>query len=210
MLTISIITLFPDFIEQLNHYSIVRQAILKKKLQLHIINLRAYGIGHGQQVDDYQYGGGGGMVLISTVVINAIEMTKKKYGGRVIMLTPKGQLLTQPSLNKILLAKPTALILLCGHYEGFDQRIYQYVDAQISIGDYVLSGGEIPAMVLVDAIARQLPGVINAQSLLHESFDDYHQQQLLLDYPVYTRPLFFRYQAIPPVLLSGDHQAITC
>lgn len=180
--------------------SIIKRAIEDNKIEINTYNIRDYSLYKNKQVDDYQYGGGAGMVLMCEPIFNAIESLKCE-NTKVIMLTPTGSVFKQESAKRI--SKEKHIILLCGHYEGFDERIKTIVDEEISIGDYILTGGEIPAMVITDAVVRLVDGVINKDSLESESFNDN-----LLDYPVYTKPYEFRGMKVPDVLLSGHHANI--
>lgn len=197
---IDILTLFPSMFEGFINESIIKRAIDKEKVQINIHNIRDYSPFSNKQVDDYQFGGGSGMVLMCEPIFNAIEAIKKE-DSIVIMLTPSGKVYKQSEAVK--LKEYKHLILLCGHYEGFDERIKTIVDMEYSIGDYVLTGGELPAMVITDSIVRLIDGVITDGSLESESFNDN-----LLDYPVYTRPAVFRGMKVPDVLLSGHHENI--
>lgn len=197
---IDILTLFPSMFEGFINESIIKRAIDKEKVQINIHNIRDYSPFSNKQVDDYQFGGGSGMVLMCEPIFNAIEAIKKE-DSIVIMLTPSGKVYKQSEAVK--LKEYKHLILLCGHYEGFDERIKTIVDMEYSIGDYVLTGGELPAMVITDSIVRLIEGVITDGSLESESFTDN-----LLDYPVYTRPAVFRGMKVPDVLLSGHHKNI--
>ena len=197
---IDILTLFPSMFEGFINESIIKRAIDKVKVQINIHNIRDYSPFSNRQVDDYQFGGGSGMVLMCEPIFNAIEAIKKE-DSIVIMLTPSGKVYKQSEAVK--LKEYKHLILLCGHYEGFDERIKTIVDMEYSIGDYVLTGGELPAMVITDSIVRLIDGVITDGSLESESFTDN-----LLDYPVYTRPAVFRGMKVPDVLLSGHHENI--
>lgn len=197
---IDILTLFPSMFEGFINESIIKRAIDKEKVQINIHNIRDYSPFSNKQVDDYQFGGGSGMVLMCEPIFNAIEAIKKA-DSIVIMLTPSGKVYKQSEAVK--LKEYKHLILLCGHYEGFDERIKTIVDMEYSIGDYVLTGGELPAMVITDSIVRLIKGVITDGSLESESFTDN-----LLDYPVYTRPAVFRGMKVPDVLLSGHHENI--
>lgn len=197
---IDILTLFPSMFEGFINESIIKRAIDKEKVQINIHNIRDYSPFSNKQVDDYQFGGGSGMVLMCEPIFNAIEAIKKE-NSIVIMLTPSGKVYKQSEAVKLKEFKH--LILLCGHYEGFDERIKTIVDMEYSIGDYVLTGGELPAMVITDSIVRLIDGVITDGSLESESFTDN-----LLDYPVYTRPAVFRGMKVPDVLLSGHHENI--
>lgn len=195
-----IITLFPSMFDGFVNESIIKRAINNKLVEINVHNLRDYSPYKNGQVDDYQFGGGPGMVLMCEPVFNAVESLKKD-NTKVIMLTPSGEVFTQKIAKS--LSNLEHIILLCGHYEGFDERIKTIVDMELSIGDYVLTGGEIPSMVICDSITRLIPGVINIDSLNTESFNDG-----LLDYPVYTRPEVFRNMSVPQVLLSGHHANI--
>ncbi len=197
---ISILTLFPNFFDNFLNESIVKRAIEKNKVNIEIINFRKYSKRQNNQVDDTPYGGGAGMVLMCQPIMDCIEDIKTEKSV-VIMLTPDGKVYNQ-SIAKDLLNKEH-IILLCGHYEGFDERIKSVVDLEISIGDFILTGGEIPAMVIADSVVRLIDGVINKESLQDESFEDN-----LLDYPVYTKPADFKGLKVPEVLLSGDHAKI--
>jgi len=197
---ISILTLFPNMFEGFLKESIIKRAIEKKLIDIEIINFRDYSKYNNSQVDDTPYGGGAGMVLMCQPIFDCIENIKTE-DSIVIMMTPDGKTYNQ-SIAKQLTNKKH-IILLCGHYEGFDERIKTIVDMEISIGDFILTGGEIPAMVITDSITRLLNGVINKESLINESFEDD-----LLDYPVYTKPSSFRGLEVPEILLSGNHKLI--
>ena len=197
---IDILTLFPSMFEGFINESIIKRAIDKEKVQINIHNIRDYSPFSNRQVDDYQFGGGSGMVLMCEPIFNAIEAIKKE-DSIVIMLTPSGKVYKQNEAVK--LKEYKHIILLCGHYEGFDERIKTIVDMEYSIGDYVLTGGELPAMVISDSIIRLIEGVINKESLISESFEDD-----MFDYPVYTKPANFRGIKVPEVLLSGNHAKI--
>lgn len=197
---IDILTLFPEMFSQVFEESILKRAQEKGKVEIRVINFRDFSIDPHQKVDDTPYGGGHGMVLACQPIFDCIESLKTE-DTKVIMLTPDG-ILYKESLAYTL-AKEKHLILLCGHYEGFDERIRSLCDYEISIGDYVLTGGELPAMVLADSIIRLLPGVIEEESHLQDSFNDG-----LLDYPSYTKPRVFRGMEVPPVLISGNHKKI--
>ena len=194
---IDILTLFPQMFTGFLNESIVKRAINSQKLKVNCINFREYSQLSNQQVDDTPYGGGGGMVLRCEPLVEAILDLKKE----VILMCPQGKIYNEKKALELKDAKH--LIIVCGHYEGFDERIRSFVDEEISIGDYILTGGEIPAMVLVDSVARLLPGVIKEQSYINDSF-----MNGLLDYPVYTKPKIYRGLKVPDVLLSGDHEKI--
>ncbi len=198
---IDILTLFPEmFISPLNA-SILKRAREKGLAEVNTINIRAYALDRHKQVDDYPYGGGSGMVLKPDVVGRAID-DYKRAGTHVIYMSPQGQVLNQAKV--IDLSKKNHLLILCGHYEGVDDRILAEIDEEISMGDYILTGGEIPAMALVDATVRLLPGVLGSEkSVEEESFNN-----ALLEYPHYTRPLEYKGRKVPEVLTSGHHEKI--
>ena len=198
---IDILSLFPDMFNGVFTESIIKRAIKDKKENIEIHNFRDYTTDPHNKVDDTPYGGGCGMVLMAQPIFDCVESLKKEE-SKVILLTPSGI----PYKQKIAydLSKEKHLIIICGHYEGFDERIRALADLEISIGDYVLTGGEIPAMVLVDSITRLLPGVIKERSHLEDSFNDNY----LLDYPTYTKPRIYKGMEVPEVLLSGDHKKI--
>ena len=180
--------------------SIIKRAIEKKLVTIKVHNIRDYSPFKNKQVDDYQYGGGAGMVLMCEPIFAAIEDLKKE-DTLVLMMSPSGKKFKEQTAKEY--ASKKHIILLCGHYEGFDERIKTIVDEEISIGEFVLTGGEIPAMAITDAITRLIPGVINEESLQSETFTDD-----LVDYPVYTKPANFRGMEVPSVLLSGHHANI--
>lgn len=197
---IDILTLFPEMFSKVFEESILKRAQEKGMAEIRIINFRDYSKDPHQKVDDTPYGGGCGMVLSCQPIFDCIESIRTK-DSKVIMLTPDGILYKQSLAYS--LSKEKHLILLCGHYEGFDERIRSICDYEISIGDYVLTGGEYPAMILADSIIRLLPGVIEEESHLQDSFNNQ-----LLDYPSYTKPRNFRGMEVPEVLVSGDHKKI--
>lgn len=201
---IDIITLFPDMFAGPFAMSMLLKAQQKGLVEIKLIDLRQYGLGPRRTVDDTPYGGGDGMVLKPEPVVAAVETAKKDNpGAKVILLSPQGELFKQARAGELAVAP--GLILVAGHYEGFDERILDYVDLELSVGDYVLTGGELPAMVVVDAVVRLLPGVLGGEgSAERESFSD----PALLDYPHYTRPVKFRGQKVPDVLQQGNHAAI--
>lgn len=200
---IDIITLFPDMFKGPFDMSMLWKAQDRKLVEIKLHDLREFGLGPRRQVDDIPYGGGPGMVLKPEPLFYAIETAKKTSpGAKVVILTPSGQPYKQSTAEQF--AKLDGLILVCGHYEGFDERVMSLADYQISIGDYVLTGGELAAMVLVDSVVRLLPGVLGSdESSVDETFCDG-----LLEYPQYTRPEEFRGQTVPDVLLSGHHGEI--
>ncbi|MCK5578024.1 MAG: tRNA (guanosine(37)-N1)-methyltransferase TrmD [Planctomycetes bacterium] len=204
---IDVITLFPQMFQGFLMESIIHRAQKAKLVRINLHNLRDYTLNKHRKVDDRPYGGGPGMVLSPEPIFRAVEhLEKNKRRSHKILLTPQGKRFTQTKAKK--LSQEKRLILLCGHYEGFDERVRQGFDwDEISIGDYVLTGGELPAMVVLDAIIRLRPGVLgNPTSLKDESFSIKGKQ---LDYPQYTRPPKFRELTVPDVLLSGHHQAIS-
>lgn len=203
-LRIDIITVLPELLQSPLTHSIMKRAQDKGLLQVHVHNLRKWAVNEYGQVDDYQYGGGAGMVMLCEPLVNAIEtLQKDRTYDEIIYLTPDGETLNQKVANRLSLYQN--LLLICGHYKGIDERVrQQYITREISIGDYVLSGGELAAAVLVDAIGRLLPGVLNDEtSALTDSFQDG-----LLAPPVYTRPADFRGWKVPDVLLSGDPKKV--
>ena len=202
-----VITLFPEIVNSLENYSIVGRAVRNKKIKLDLINLRDFGIGKHKQVDDKPFGGGAGMLLRIDVLSKAIKSAKKPRvkSRKVILLSPEGEKFTQKKAEKYSHLKE--LVLVCGHYEGFDERIKNYVDEVISVGDYVLTGGEIPAMTIVDSVSRLIPGVINPKSLESESFSPAFEFEN--EFPQYTRPEEFEGRKAPNILLSGDHKKIS-
>ena len=197
---IDILTLFPNMFTGFINESIIKRAMNNNLVEINVHNIRDYSPFKNKQVDDYPFGGGPGMVLMCEPIFRGVEDLRKE-NTKVIMLTPSGEVFNQKVATR--LSKFEHIILLCGHYEGFDERIKTIVDMEISIGDYILTGGEIPAMAITDTIVRLIPGVINNESLDSESFNDN-----LLDYPVYTRPEVFRDMKVPEVLLSGHHANI--
>ncbi len=197
---IDILTLFPKMFEGFVNESIIKRAIEKKAVEIHIINFREFSKLNNSQVDDTPYGGGSGMVLMVEPIVEAIESVKQE-NSKVILLTPQGSPYKQEKAKE--LKEEKHLILVCGHYEGFDERIRSFVDEEVSIGDYILTGGEIPAMAICDSVIRLIDGVIKKESYEEESFTNN-----LLDYPTYTKPREFRGLQVPDVLLSGDHEKI--
>ena len=197
---IDVLTLFPEMFDSIFSKSIIKRAIDLEKVIINIYNIRDYSKDPHKKVDDTPYGGGAGMVLMCEPIFNALDELRNK-DSLVIMLTPGGRKFKQDLAFE--LSKHKHIILLCGHYEGFDERIKTIVDMEISIGDFILTGGEVPAMAITDAVVRLIDGVINKESLESESFNDG-----LLDYPVYTKPAEFRGLKVPEVLLSGHHANI--
>ena len=196
-----ILTLFPEMFDILKQ-SIIGRAIEKNLVEINLINIRDFSLDKHKKVDDTPYGGGAGMVMMPDVVYRAYLSIKDRENAKVIYLSPKGKTLNQKKVEA--LSKEEHIILLCGHYEGIDQRVLdEIVDEEISIGDYVLTGGEIPAMVLVDSVSRYIEGVLKDESIKEESFSNG-----LLEYPQYTRPEVFLEKKVPEVLLSGHHENI--
>lgn len=201
---IDILTVIPELLESPFQHSIMKRAQEKGLLTVKIHQLRKWAVNEYGMVDDYQYGGGAGMVMMCEPLTKAIEeLSKERKYDEIIFLTPDGETLNQKIANTLSLKEN--LLLICGHYKGIDERIREnFVTKEISIGDYVLSGGELPAAILVDAIGRLLPGVLNDEtSALTDSFQDN-----LLAPPVYTRPVDFRGWKVPDILMSGDHKKI--
>jgi tRNA (guanine37-N1)-methyltransferase len=200
-----ILTIFPNCFESYFNESIIKKAREKKKVTINIINFREYSKNKHRCVDDAPYGGGSGMVLTPEPLANCLDdsIKKSKIKPYIIYLSAQGKLYNQKIAKNF--SRKKHIVLICGHYEGIDERIIEeYVDCEISIGDYVLTGGEIPAMILVDSITRLIKGVLgNSESLISESFEDN-----LLDYPQYTRPQIFHKRRVPKVLLSGNHKEI--
>lgn len=199
-MTIDILTLFPEMFEGFINTSIIKRAIEKEILRVNLINFRDYSPLNNKQVDDTPYGGGAGMILRCEPIFECLDSidTEDAY---IILLSPEGTKYKQDVAKR--LSNYKHLIIICGHYEGFDERIKTRVDEVISIGDYILTGGEIPAMAITDSIARLLPDVITKASLDDESFNDN-----LLDYPTYTKPAEYRGLKVPDVLISGNHKLI--
>lgn len=200
---IVVITLFPEMFAPVLGSSMMWKAQKDKLVKFKIVDLRKYGIGPRKQVDDTPYGGGAGMVLKPEPVYAAVADAKKQLpDAKVVLMTPRGEQFTQIVARK--LAKNKQIIVLCGHYEGFDERIMDLVDIEISVGDYVLTGGELPAMTVIDAVVRLIPGVLGHKQSAHdESFS-----QGLLEYPQYTKPQEFMGKKVPEVLLGGNHAKI--
>ena len=195
-----VLTLFPEMFEPIKQ-SIIGKAEEKKLIDINLINIRDFSKNKHKKVDDTPYGGGAGMVMQADVVYDAYK-TIKDENAKVIYLTPQGKVLNQKKVEE--LSKQEHLILLCGHYEGIDQRVIdKIVDEEISIGNYVLTGGEIPAMVLIDSVSRYVDGVLSEGSISEESFS-----QGILEYPQYTRPETFEGVKVPEILLSGHHKNI--
>ena len=199
-MTIDILTLFPNMFEGFLSESIIKRARDNKQVEINIHNIRDYSKDSHKKVDDYGFGGGEGMILMPEPIFDAVEDLKKE-NTKVILMTPQGIQYNESEAYN--LSKLNHLIIICGHYEGFDERIRSLADFEISIGDYILTGGEIPAMAITDSVVRLLDGVIKEESYTNESFNNN-----LLDYPVYTKPVDFRGMKVPEVLLSGHHENI--
>lgn len=195
-----ILTLFPDMFKGVFNESIIARAIDEKKIEINLINFRDYTNDPHNKVDDTPYGGGAGMVLTLQPIFDCVKDIRTP-DSLVILLTPDGEAYKQNKAYE--LSKYKHLIIICGHYEGFDERIRSICDLELSIGDYVLTGGEIASMVLVDSITRLIPGVITDESHINDSFNNN-----LLDYPTYTKPRVYEGMEVPEVLLSGDHKKI--
>ena len=195
-----VLTLFPEMFSALEQ-SIIGKAIEKQLIEINLTNIRDFSKDKHKKVDDTPYGGGAGMIMKPDVVYDAYNSIKSE-NAKVIYMSPQGKMLNQKKVEE--LSKEKHLIILCGHYEGIDQRVIdKIVDEEISIGDYVLTGGEIPAMVLIDSVSRYVTGVLNEQSIKDESFSNG-----LLEYPQYTRPEVFEGMKVPEILLSGHHENI--
>lgn len=198
-MTITVITLFPEMFAGPLDHSIVARACTQNKVTVSFVNFRDFATDRHKSVDDTPYGGGKGMIIRPDIAVSALEQAGEGYK---ILLTPQGTTLNHRKVVE--LSKEEHLILLCGRYEGVDERVKYFVDEELSIGNYVLTGGELAAMVIIDAVTRQLPGVLPTGALTDESFN-----QDLLEYPQYTKPLHFRGHPVPDVLLSGNHRAIS-
>ena len=199
---IDILSLFPEFFSVLSNWSIIGRAKEENRVQINSVNIRDFSKNKHKKVDDYPFGGGPGMVMTPEPILEAINSVKN-IDSRVIYLSPQGKPFSQELANE--LSKESHLILLCGHYEGIDNRIIDnYIDEEISVGDFVLTGGEIPAMIIVDAVVRLLPGVLSGE----ESFMEESHYNGLLEHPQYTRPREFNGHTVPDILLSGNHKNI--
>lgn len=201
---ISILTLFPEMFQGPFDFSIIKRAKDKKIVDIEFVNIRDFGVGKHKLVDDTPYGGGNGMILRADVVCKAIEKTKdkklKKGKEKIILLTAQGKTYNQKVAQRF--SKLSHLIIVCGHYEGFDERIKNFIDEEISVGDFILTGGEIPAMLITDSVTRLIKGVIKEGSAALESFSPY------LEHPQYTKPQKYKNLPVPEVLLSGNHKKI--
>ena len=197
---IDILTLFPEMYDGFLNTSIIKSAIDRKLVSIKTTNIRDYSLDKHKKVDDTPYGGGSGMVLMCQPIFDAVKAVKKK-NSKVILMTPQGMKHNQKIAYN--LSKEEHLVIVCGHYEGFDERIRSLCDIELSIGDYVLTGGELPSMVVTDSVVRLIDGVIDEGSHLNDSFNDDK-----LDYPTYTKPREYEGMKVPEVLLSGDHKKI--
>lgn len=205
MLIIHVLTLFPEFFESPFNVSIIKRALDKGLIQIELINIRDFSRDKHKKVDDYPYGGGSGMVMKPEPIFEAVDYVEKTIEGerrRIILMSPQGKTFNQSLARELSTEKN--LVFICGHYEGIDERVKTLITDEISIGDYILTGGEIPALAIIDAVTRLVPGVLgSSQSLEEESFSDG-----LLEYPQYTRPEVYRGLKVPDVLLSGNHKEI--
>ncbi len=198
---IDVLTLFPEMFSALNE-SILKRAQDNNLISVNAVDIRDFATNKHKKCDDYPFGGGAGMVMMPQPIFDAFEKVDKNHEALHVFMSPQGERLSHPLACE--LAKYDHIVFLCGHYEGVDERVVEnLIDKEISIGDYVLTGGELPAMVVIDTIARQIPGVIDGESLLSESFTEGS-----LEYPQYTRPADFRGMKVPEVLLSGNHAEI--
>ncbi|MDD6468055.1 MAG: tRNA (guanosine(37)-N1)-methyltransferase TrmD [Erysipelotrichaceae bacterium] len=197
---ITILTLFPEMFDGFLHTSIIHRALEKKQVEIEVVNFRDFTLDKHNKVDEYPYGGGQGMVLMCQPIVDAI-LAYRTENSMVILITPEGKTFQQKIAHELALKEH--LIFICGHYEGFDARISRYVDMEISLGDFILTGGEVAVMAISDAVIRLLDGVIKESSHQDESFENQ-----LLEYPQYTRPVDFNGDSVPEVLLSGHHENI--
>lgn len=200
-LKIDILTLFPEMFDVFN-YSMIGRAQEKGIVTINTHNIRDYSLDKHKKTDDYPYGGGAGMVMTPQPIVDCIKKVKETNKGKVIFMGPKGKKFNQNVAKDI--SKETEIIILCGHYEGIDERVYKYIDEEISLGDFVLTGGEMACIPIVDSICRMLPGVLKTS----ESYTDESFYSGLLEYPQYTRPEIFEGDKVPDVLLSGHHENI--
>lgn len=198
---INILTLFPEMFDIFNH-SIIGKAKDKGIVEIQAVNIRDFTLNKHKKVDDYPYGGGAGMVMAPQPLVDSIRHCKQNNNGKVIFLGPKGKTFNQEMAKE--LAKEDELIFVCGHYEGIDERVYKYIDLEISLGDFILTGGEMAAIPVIDSILRLKNGVLGKE----ESYEDESFSDGLLEYPQYTRPEDFEGDKVPEVLLSGHHENI--
>lgn len=198
---IHILTLFPEMFNVFNH-SIIGRAQNEGILDINTVNIRDYSNNKHKKVDDYPYGGGAGMVMMAQPIVDCIKEVKKVNNGKVIFLGPRGKTFNQEKAKE--LSKENELVFLCGHYEGIDERVYEYIDEELSLGDFVLTGGEMACIPIIDSISRMIPKVLSCdESFMEESF-----YNGLLEYPQYTRPFTFEGVEVPQVLVSGHHDNI--
>ena len=203
----NIITIFPKIFDSYFNESIIKRAQEKKLVKINIHDLRDYTTDKHKSVDDKPYGGGPGMVMMIEPIFKAIKKIKKDKKTKVILFSPKGKKFDQKIAKRY--SKLDNLIMICGRYEGVDQRVNKFIDEEISIGDYIITGGEIPAMIVTDAVTRLIPGVIAIESLKEESFSfEKKLRNAKYEYPQYTRPENFNNLKVPKVLLSGNHKKI--
>ena len=201
MLTLIYLTLFPSYFHNYFQLSLAKRALKQKKIDYQAYNLRDFA--NKKQVDDYPYGGGSGMLLKIEPIVKAIAAVQKDYFDiYLILLSPQGKKITQKKIASLL--KHSNIVFICGHYEGIDARIWNYIDEQISIGDFITMGGEIPALAITEAIIRAIPGIIKEESYQQDSFTN----NTKFDFDSYTRPAVFQNFSVPKVLLSGNHQKI--
>lgn len=202
---IYVITAFPHFFNSPLETSILKKGIEKGKISVEIVDLREFSMERHKKVDEYPYGGGPGMVLMVEPIFNAISRIKEKCKDikpKIILVSPQGEKLNQTKVRE--LSREEVIIIICGHYKGVDERVKKFIDEEISVGDYILSGGEIPSLIIIDAITRIIPGVIgDIDSANSDSFETG-----LLDYPHYTKPRDFKGERVPEILLSGNHKEI--
>ena len=198
---IDILTLFPEMFDVFN-YSIIGKAQKNNLVQISLHNIRDYSLNKHKKVDDYPYGGGAGMVLCAQPIVDAIKDIKTNNKGLVVFLGPRGKSFNQQKAKE--LSEHKEIIFLCGHYEGIDERIYDYIDLELSLGDFVLTGGEMACIPIIDSICRLIPGVLSSE----ESFTEESFYSGLLEYPQYTRPEVFENKRVPEVLLSGHHENV--
>ncbi len=199
---IDVLTLFPNMILPVIKESIIGRAMYEKKITINVIDFRDYSTNKHQKVDDYPYGGGAGMVLQVEPIVKALRSIEGYQDALKLIMTPQGEPYLQTTAEKF--ARCDHMIILCGHYEGFDERVRAYFDLEVSIGDFVLTGGEYAALVVMDSVVRLIPGVLNKEA----SFQEDSFSEGLLEYPQYTRPRVFEGKEVPEVLLSGHHEAI--
>ncbi|MGQ9855395.1 MAG: tRNA (guanosine(37)-N1)-methyltransferase TrmD [Fervidobacterium sp.] len=199
---VGVVTIFPDFVKVIKDYGVIAQAVENGLIDIEIFNLRDFTTDKHKVVDDYPYGGGPGMVMKPEPFFRFFEFYSQKYGKPYVLLTsPQGRRLTNNFAQE--LASKEHILIICGRYEGIDERVSHFVDEEVSIGDYVLTGGELPAMVVIDAVSRFVPGVVEEESVKNDSF--YND---LLDHPHYTRPREIEGLKVPEVLVSGNHEEV--